>query len=36
MIAFEATWNEQSLLRYYDILFTHEGHTFYKEKTKKD
>lgn len=35
IVAFEATWNDQSLLKYYDILFTHKGHTFYKKKQKK-
>lgn len=32
IIAFEATWNDSSLLRYYDVAFTYKGHTFYKEK----
>lgn len=36
IVAFEATWNHQSLLRYYDMAFTYKGHTFYKEKLKKD
>lgn len=32
IIAFEATWNNSSLLRYYDVAFTYKGHTFYKKK----
>lgn len=32
IIAFEATWNEASLLRYYDLAYTFRGHSFYVKK----
>ena len=32
IIAFEATWNDSALLRYYDVAYIYEGHTFYQIK----
>lgn len=32
IVAFEATWNNRSLTRYYDTSFTYLGHTFYTKK----
>jgi len=32
IIAFEANWNNQSLLRYFDMAYIYKGHTFYQIK----
>ena len=32
IIAFEANWNNQSLLRYFDMAYVYKGHTFYQIK----
>ena len=32
IIAFEANWNDQSLLRYYELAYVYKGHTFYRNK----